>query len=436
MLKNTSVNPSILHNIKPRRLVILGIATSITLGGILLSQVLRNQVLQSEKAKQEQQVVIPEIKTVTALGRLEPQGKVIKLSAPASNQGSRVDKLLVEEGEQVKAGQVIAVLDNSDKLQAAYEKAQEAVNVSQANLGKVQAGAKTGEINAQKSEIGRIQAQSLGEERAQRESLGRLEAQWEGDKSAQQATINRLAAELNNARSEFSRYEKLYKEGAISQSDFDARRLKVDTIFQQLNEAKAAFERTQKTGNKQIQEAKAVLTRIQNVSNQQVSSAQGTLSQITEVRPVDIIAAKAELKQAVAAEKEAKANFEQAFVKAPKDGVVFKIHTRPGETVSNDGIIELGQVKQMIVTAEVYQTSISKIKVGQKVHIVSNSLPNELQGKVDLIGWQIQRQNVINADPSDNIDSRVVEVRVQLDEESSQKAAKFTNLQVKAIFEL
>jgi HlyD family secretion protein len=123
-------------------------------------------------------------------------------------------------------------------------------------------------------------------------------------------------------------------------------------------------------------------------------------------------------------------------VKAPKEGVVFKVHTRPGETVSNDGIIELGQVKQMIVTAEVYQTNISKIKEGQKVRVVSNSLPNELQGKVDLIGWQIQRQNVINADPSDNIDSRVVEVRIQLDEESSQKAAKFTNLQVKAIFEL
>jgi HlyD family secretion protein len=436
MGKNISVNPSILSNIKPRRLVILGIAASMTLGGVVLFQIFRNQVLQTEKAKQEQQIVVPQIKTVTALGKLEPKGEVIKLSAPASNQGNRVDKLLVEEGEEVKAGQVIAVLDSKDKLQAAYQKSQEAVKVSQANLQKVQAGAKTGEIDAQKAEIGRIQAQSLGEERAQRETLGRFLAQWEGDKSAQQATINRLEAELKNARSEFSRYEKLYQKGAISQSDFDSRSLKVDTVFQQLNEAKAAFERTQNTGNKQIQEAKAVLTRIENVSKQQVNSAQGTLSKITEVRPVDVFAAKAELKQAIASEMEAKANFDQAFIKVPKDGVVFKINTRPGETVSSDGIIELGQVKQMIVTTEVYQTSISKIKVGQKVRIVSNSLPNELQGKVDLIGWQIQRQNVINADPSDNIDARVVEVKVLLDQDSSQQAAKFSNLQVKAIFEL
>jgi HlyD family secretion protein len=472
MLKNTSVNPSILPNIKPRRLVILGISTSLALGSVLLYQAFRSQVLQAEKLKQEQQVVIPEIKTVTALGKLEPKEKVIKLSAPTSSQGSRVEKLLVSEGEEVKTGQIVAILDNSDKLQAAYEKAQEAVKISQANLAKVQAGAKTGEIDAQKAEIGRIQAQSLGEERAQRESLGRLEAQWEGDKSAQKAalarleaqlegdkkaqaaTIKRLEAELNNAQVELRRYNQLYKAGAIAQSSYDTKRLSADTLIQQLNEAKAVLARTEGTGSKQINEAQAnlqritvtgskqiseaqaVLARIEATSGKQVSSAQGTLSKIAEVRPVDITASKAELKQTVAAEKEAKANFEQAFVKAPKDGVVFKIYTRPGETVSNDGILELGQIKEMVVTAEVYQTNISKIKAGQKVRVVSDSLPSELQGKVDLIGWQIQRQNVINADPSDNIDSRVVEVRVQLDEESSQKAAKFTNLQVKAIFEL
>ncbi|MEC4816098.1 MAG: ABC exporter membrane fusion protein [Scytonema sp. PMC 1069.18] len=437
MVRDTSFYVSKLPKIKPR-LVILGATTSLALGGVLLSQVFINQVLQTKNTKQEQQILIPEIKTVTALGRLEPEGEVIKLSAPSSSpsQGNRIDKLLIKEGEEVKAGQTIAILDNNDKLQAAYEKASEAIQVAQANLAKVKAGAKSGEINAQKAEIARIQAQSLGEERAQRETLARLEAQWEGDQTVQQATMRRLEAELNNAQSEFNRYEQLYKEGAISQSDFDSKRLKVDSVVQQLNEAKATFERTKKTGNRQIQEAKVVLNRIQDASSQQISAAKATLNKIAEVRPVDVAAAKAELRQAVAAEKEAKANLEQSFVKAPKDGVILKINTYSGETVSNDGIVELGQVKQMMVVAEVNQTRISEIKVGQNVRIISNSLGSELQGKVDFIGWQIQRQNVINADPSDNIDSRIVEVRVRLDEKSSQKAAKFTNLQVKTIFEL
>jgi HlyD family secretion protein len=45
----------------------------------------------------------------------------------------------------------------------------------------------------------------------------------------------------------------------------------------------------------------------------------------------------------------------------------------------------------------------------------------------------VQKQNIINTDPSENIDSRVVEVQVQLDKASSEKAAKFSNLQIKAV---
>lgn len=71
-----------------------------------------------------------------------------------------------------------------------------------------------------------------------------------------------------------------------------------------------------------------------------------------------------------------------------------------------------------------------------RVKVISDSLPGELQGTVDWIGMQVQRQNLINSDPSSNIDSRVVEVHVRLDEASSTKAGKFTNLQVKAVIEL
>lgn len=74
---------------------------------------------------------------MTALGRLEPKGKVIRLAAPAFSQGSRVEKLLVQEGDQVKAGQAIAILDNRDRLPAASQEAEEAVNIAQNNLATV-----------------------------------------------------------------------------------------------------------------------------------------------------------------------------------------------------------------------------------------------------------------------------------------------------------
>jgi HlyD family secretion protein len=449
----------------------IAIIASLIVGAISIYTIKRFQAAAQKKV--EVPVAAPAITTVTALGRLEPRGEVIKLSAPtSSNQGSRVEKLLVKEGDPVIGGQVIAILDNRDRLQAALQEAQEAVKVAQINLAKVQAGAKVGEIDAQKAEIARVQAQSLGDEGAQRELLARLEAQWQGDKAAQEstlarleaqlvgdkaaqaATIKKLEAELNNARAEFQRYEQLYKQGAIAQSLYDSKRLLVDTITQQVSEARAVLnrinstgakqiseaktnlERITKTGSKQISEARVVLNRINATGNKQVTGATANLDRIAEVRPIDVLAAKAEIGRAIAAQKQARANFDQSYVRAFQNGIVFKVHTRPGETVSTDGIVEIGQIKQMMAVAEVYQSDISRVKPGQNVRVTGDSIPGELRGTVDWVGWQVQRQNIINSDPSSNIDSRVIEVHVRLDEASSEKAARLTNLQVKTVIDL
>jgi HlyD family secretion protein len=415
-----------------RPIIILGTAIIVIIFYIKGYTLLQNK----SESPQVSPVITPKIKTVTALGRLEPKGTIIKLSAPTSTQGSRVEKLLVKEGDKVKTGQVIAILDSLPRLQAAYQETQAAVKIAEVNLEKVQAGAKTGVINAQKAEIARIEAQKLGDETGQRETVARLEAQLQGEATAQRATINRLQAERANAQVELQRYQQLYQDGAIAQSLFDSKKLTVDTITQQLKEAKANLERIDSTGSKQISEAKTVLSRINATSSKQVTSAQANLNQIAEVRPVDVAAAKAEINRAKAAAKQAKANLDQAYIKSPQNGVIFDIYTRAGEVVSNDGIVEIGQTNQMYAVVEVYQSDVSKIRPQQQVKISSNSLPEKLQGTVDWIGWQVKRQNVVNSDPTDNIDSRVVEVHVQLDQDSSKKAAKFTNLQIKAVISL
>ncbi len=344
-----------------------------------------------------------QLKTVTALGRLEPKGQVIKLSAPASSaggSGSRVEQLLVKEGDRVKAGQAIAILDSRNRLQAAVKEAEEQVKVAQTKLAQILAGAKPGEIQAQQA------------------TIGRLEAQRQGDIESQAATVARLEAQVQNAQAEDNRYQMLYRAGAISASERDSKRLTLETAQKSLREGQALLDRTRSTSVQQLNEARA------------------TLDKIADVRSVDVAAAKAEVDRATAALNQAKANLEDAYVRATQDGTVLYIHTRPGEVVSSDGIIEIGQTRQMYVVAEVYQSDITKVRPGQRVRVTSNSLPAECQGTVDWIGSKVLRQNVVNTDPSENIDARVVEVHVQLDEASSQKAAKFTNLQVKVAIEL
>jgi len=89
----------------------------------------------------------------------------------------------------------------------------------------------------------------------------------------------------------------------------------------------------------------------------------------------------------------------------------------------------------MLAIAEVYQTDIGKVKLGQQAVITSQAFGGELRGKVSQIGLQVGRQNVFSNQPGENLDSRVVEVKIRLNPEDSKKVASFTNLQVQAAIE-
>ncbi|MBD2679102.1 MULTISPECIES: biotin/lipoyl-binding protein [Nostoc] len=378
----------------------------------------------------------PGIKTVTALGRLEPKGEVIKLSAPTSNEGNRVDKLLVNEGDRVRFGQVIAIMDSRDRLQASLREAQKQVVVARYRLAQVKAGAKQGEIGARQASVSRLQAELEGNIRTQQATINRLEAELKGRKQELQATVTRLAAEKSNAEADAQRYETLYKQGAISSQEVDSRRLSAATTTQQLIESQATQATTIATLEQQINEAKANRDTTIATLEQQIKEAKATLNQTAEVRPTDVAIAQAEVDSAQATVEKIRVQLAQAYVRVPKSGQILEINTRSGETVGDDGIVDFGETDQMYVVAEVYQSDIHKVQPGQQVRVTSDSLPQELVGKVDWIGMQIKRQNIINADPSSNIDARVVEVYVQLNRISSIKASSFTNLQVKAVIEL
>ena len=416
--------------------VLMAVLATITAGGVGAYTVQKTRNANVEAAK-KQAIPVVQVKTVTALGRLEPKGEIIQLSAPASAEGSRVEKLLVREGSKINEGQIIAILDSRDRLTAALAEAQEQVRVAQANLAQVKAGAKQGEIEAQKAAIARIQAEQDTEIPAQKAAIARLEAERDTEIEAQKATIAQAQAQLNNALAEYRRYQALYQQGAISASFQDTKRLTLTTAQQQIAQATANLKRIQTSREQQIAEARANLKRIETSREQQVLEGRATLNKIAEVRSVDVEAAQAEVNRAKAAVKRAEANLRLAFVRSPEQGQVLKINTRPGEVVStSDGIAEIGQTSQMYAVAEVYQSDINKVRLGQRVRLQSESLGDQLVGTVDRLGMQVQRQNVINSDPTSNIDSRVVEVHVRLDEPSSEKSARFSNLQVRAVIEL
>ncbi|MCY7366944.1 MAG: biotin/lipoyl-binding protein [Chamaesiphon sp.] len=406
---------------------------------------------------------------VTALGRLEPFGEVTKISAPSTQGGKgTIAQLLVKEGDQVIRGQIIAILDNRQRLEASLARAQEDVKVSQANLTKVKAGAKQGEIGAQAAEVARLESQLKGDGATYIATKARLEAQlkWEpaaqagkiqslkaqlaGEKPTQIATIRRLKSQLGNAEVDYKRFQQLYTDRAIEATKVDAKRLEVETIRQQVAEAQSKYNQTvatlsqqiienQATKNKlttttvqEIAEAKANYDKTLATTKQQIAAAKATLSKISEVRSVDVIGAQAELSRAQATARQAQAELAEAYVRAPNQGEIIKVHSRAGESPSDKGIVEMGQTSKMMAIAEVYESDVRKLKVGQAATIKSDSgaFSQDLRGTVSYIGLQIGKQDVLNTDPAADSDSRVVEVKIAIDPADSSNVKGLTNSKI------
>jgi len=380
-------------------IAVVGIALAFS-GAIILY--VFNFQRNSEASSENPTTSTPTNRAVSALGHLRPEGEVVYLSAPTTLSGlggSRVAKLLVKEGDKVKQGQVIALLDNYRNLQAALTLAQEQVKVARANLAQVKAGAKTGELEAQKATI---------------ESL---EAELQGQLSAQDKTIARLAAEFSTAQIEYQRYRNLFQNGAVAASLLDSKQLLMKTAQEQLNEAKV---------NR---------SRIEAATQRRIKAAQATLNQLAEIRPTDVQAAQAEIDRTLANVSKAQADLDLAYIGAPVNGQVLKINTRPGETVGDRGIVALGQTSQMNVVAEVYELDVSKVRIGQQATITSHAFPGNLSGKVTEVGLQVNPQDLLSTDPTADVNRRIVEVKIRLDPADSQKVSSLTNLQVNVVID-
>ena len=126
--------------------------------------------------------------------------------------------------------------------------------------------------------------------------------------------------------------------------------------------------------------------------------------------------------------KQAEAELEMDVVRSPIDGEVLEVYARQGERVGSDGILEVGRTHEMYAVAEVYETDVQRVRLGQRATIRSPALSGDLVGTVAKIHPKIGKQDVLATDPAARTDSRVVEVEIRLDD--SARAAALTNLEV------
>jgi len=248
---------------------------------------------------------------VSALGRLEPAGDVRKLAAPMSGLGGspRIAALLVQEGDRVRRGDLLASFDSRPGLLA--------------------------------------------------------------DKALAQTKISNTLLELQLLERDTRRYRRLAKSGATPSADLDNREIKLINLRGDLAQARVQLRKVQS----------------------------------------DLV---------------------QSELRAPIDATVLRILARPGERPGESGILELGNTDQMEAVAEVYESDINRVRVGQPATLISENggLTTILKARVVRITPQVRQRQVVSTNPTGDADARVVEVRLALDPSDLARVRQLAGLKV------
>lgn len=90
------------------------------------------------------------VRSVVALGRLAPEGKVISISPPFGSGDSRIEEIKVEIGSRVERGEILVLLDNRSSLESALASAEANVALQRTTLEQTRStiGASLNEANA------------------------------------------------------------------------------------------------------------------------------------------------------------------------------------------------------------------------------------------------------------------------------------------------
>ncbi len=279
-------------------------------------------------------------------GRVEPYSEDIKIGSELSG---RLKSVLVEEGDAIHRGQVLAELENAD-YRAQVESARASIAARQAALRKVVNGARHQE---------------------------RDEA-W--------SSVSEAKAVMENADSELHRRRELFAAGVVSREELDRYAREADV-------ARAKY---------------------------QAAVEQHSLVD-DHAREEDRSLAEADLQLAQAQLQEAQARYEKTFIRSPIDGGVLRKHHRSGESVSNsstvpDPILTIGDRQTLRVRVDVDETDVSKVRIGQKAYVTADAFGKQkFWGRVVRVGQQLGPKNVRTDEPTEKVDTKILETLVELD---------------------
>ncbi len=372
------------------------LAAGCLVGGICIQRFLLASSLAGEggSSPRERQPTHTETpRTVTALGRLEPESEVIDIGV-GSGMSDRLDRLLVKEGQHVEGGQELAYLE-SYQLRVA-ERDQIASQIEEA-----------------KAQLAAVTAHGTALVREAQLAQDTLKLVQPLEIKAQEALVRLYELEQGFAANEVKRLSTLRASEASTQQELDKQLLAEGRARENAANAQALLDKLRVVNQQDTARAKA-----------QLATAQAVLARNQSTLPLASLEKQLEL---------ANTRLKLAVIRAPCAGEVLKVRTYPGEAVGAKPILRMGQTGSMVAVAEVYNTDVRFVKPGQKATVTSPALSEPLRGTVVQVGTLVAKNNVLGVDPTADVDARVVEVRIRL--EPSESASHMTFLQVNIAIE-
>ena len=288
--------------------------------------------------------------TVELTGNLEADEVMASFKVPG-----KILQFMVDEGDEVKKGQVIARLE-TDELKLKVSQAQAGIEAARAQLIKAETavGLQSGVTSSQIEEA--------------------------------RAAVERAQANLDVWTATWTRIQELYDHGAVSAQEKD----KVEAEY--------------KGARGQLAQAQALLTKAES-GQLQVSLSED-----------DVAAARAGLALAQAQYDEARVYLNNATLKAPMDGIVTLRPMEPGETVgAGTPVLKITDLKNTFVKVYVPESKIGRVQLGQKCKVTTQSYPGKpFEGTVTWINpaGEFATQKAISDQYEQDIRSFEVKVNV------------------------
>ncbi|HUE24624.1 MAG TPA: HlyD family efflux transporter periplasmic adaptor subunit [Bryobacteraceae bacterium] len=322
--------------------------------------------------------------TIVLSGRIEGDD-----SAVSSKATGRLLEAKVREGDEVKAGDVIAILDDQ-QLRDREAEAQATVAQAEARLefSRKQIAVLEDQLRQNSVETGQSKV----------DSNGRV-SQAQAETAAAEAELAQQEASYKLALFDKDAYTRLARSGAVSERQGKQAETTAETQAALVAAAKRRVEASRG----------ALATAQATLSNPDIHSLQAAMihRQIAQ-QEADIASATADEQHARAALLEAKANRTDLTVTAPFDGTVVTRTAEPGEVLTaGTPIITLLDLRKVYLRGYIPEGQIGRVKVGQAARVYLDSNPNQ---PLDAYVQRIDPQATFTPENTYFRDDRVKEV--------------------------